>query len=563
MAGLEARQILSTFKLIIDCHMMKRTLLCLLLTCFVAYSQAQTVNLSSSNLPIISINTNGQNIVNEPKITADMGIIFNGAGLRNNMTDPFNHYNGKIGIEIRGQSSQGFPMKSYTIELRDAAGLDNEQPLFGLPKEADWVLYAPFTDKTLMRNYLAYAISRSLGNWAANTRFVELIVNGDYKGVYVFMEKIERSTGRLGLAKLALTDVSGDAVTGGYIFSLDKQPNGWFSKYPAPNANNSNTRQFSYVYPKPEDIVQPQKDYIKSYVDGFEDALFGAQFQDPFNGVRKYADLTSFIDYFIVNEIGRNVDGYRLSSYFHKDRDSKRTKIYAGPVWDYDLAFRNADYCNGSYTTGWAYQFNYVCPGDGAGLIPFWWNRFMEDTAFVRDLRCRWKEKRQTVLSESRLFFLIDSAATVLNEAQQRHFTKWNILGQYVWPNPQPIASNYNQEISYLKSWLSARLTWIDENIPNKGTCSDYPSDRVESVLISIAPNPVNGNAVIKIQSKIAQEIHWQVIDVSGRIVSARKGLLKSGANSFSLGAGGWASGVYAIRFQTGNGERYVYRVVR
>lgn len=543
--------------------MKKSVVVCVLFTLLAGISKAQTVALTSSNLPIIYINTNGQTIPNEPKITADMGIVYNGVGARNNSTDPLNHYNGKIGIEIRGQSSQMFPMKSYTIELRDAAGNDIEQPLFGLPKEADWVLYAPYTDKTLMRNFLAYTISRSLGNWAANTRFVELVLNNEYKGVYVFMEKIERSNGRLGLSKMAATDISGDAVTGGYIFSLDKQPNGWFSRYPAPNANNSNTRQFSYVYPKPEDIVQPQKDYIKSYVDAFEDALYGAQFQDPLNGVRKYADVTSFIDYFIVNEISRNVDGYRLSSYFHKDRDSKRTKIYAGPVWDYDLAFRNADYCSGSYTTGWAYQFNYVCPGDGAGLIPFWWNRFMEDTAFVRDLRCRWKEKRQTVLSEERLLFLIDSAAGLLNEAQQRHFTRWPILGQYVWPNPQPLAANYNQEIAYLKAWISARLTWIDENIPNKGTCSDYPSDRVESVLISIAPNPVSAASVIRIQSKLAQNIEWQVLDISGRILQTRKVTLKAGTNNFALNAGGWSAGVYALRFQTGTGERFVFRVVR
>ena len=115
------------------------------------------------------------------------------------------------------------------------------------------------------------------------------------------------------------------------------------------------------MYPKVENMVQQQKDYSKSYVDSFENALAGNQFQDPVIGVRKFADIPSFIDYFIVNEITRNVDGYRLSSYFYKPRNSKNGKIVAGPVWDYDLAFRNADYCDGSKIYGWAYEFNNVC----------------------------------------------------------------------------------------------------------------------------------------------------------------------------------------------------------
>lgn len=160
--------------------------------------------LTSSNLPIIIINTNGQAILDDPKITADMGIIYNGIGVRNNTTDPMNHYNGKIGIETRGQSSQMFPMKSYGIELRDIGGNSQDKTLFGLPKESDWILYAPYTDKTLMRNFLAYTMSREMGHWAANCRYVEVVVNGDYRGVYVFMEKIKRGSGRVNIPKSTL-----------------------------------------------------------------------------------------------------------------------------------------------------------------------------------------------------------------------------------------------------------------------------------------------------------------------------------------------------------------------
>lgn len=514
------------------------------------YSECFSQTFSSSNLPIILINTNGQTIPDEPKITADMGIIFNGEGVRNNLTDSWNHYKGKIGIEIRGQSSQMFPMKSYSLELRDSLGNSLDKSLFGMPKESDWVLYAPYTDKTLMRNFLAYTISNELGRWAAHCRFVEVIINGDYKGIYVFMERIKRGSGRVNISKIAATDVSGDAVTGGYIFSLDKEPNGWYSSFIAPFSTTQNKRQFSYVYPKPENIVAAQKNYIKSYVDSFEFALASPSFQDPENGVRKFADLSSFIDYFIVNEVSRNVDGYRLSSYFYKDRNSKNRKIFAGPVWDYDLAFRNANYCSGSDITGWAYQFNEVCPCDGAGLVPFWWYRFMEDSAFKSSLRCRWKQARQTSLSNQRILFLIDSVSTLVNEAQKRHFTRWPVLGQYIWPNPSPIPATYAEEIAALKAWIESRLRWIDENIPNTGACFDYPASASKSVMITAYPNPVHEQVTIKVLSKYAQHFMVNIYDATGRLVYKKSFALYSGENALQIRTGSWAPGIYFINYQ-------------
>ncbi len=494
-----------------------------------------------------------------------MGIIYNGSGIRNNTTDPFNHYNGKIGIEIRGQSSQMFPMKSYSIELRDNTGSSQDKVLFGLPKESDWVLYAPYTDKTLMRNFLAYTMSREMGHWAANCVFVEVVVNGDYKGVYVFMEKIKRGSGRVNIAKIATTDVGGDTVTGGYIFSLDKEPDGWYSSYVTPNSTFDAKRQFSYVYPKLESIVQQQKDYIKAYVDSFENALAGPNFQDPLLGVRKFADLPSFIDYFIVNEVSRNVDGYRLSSFFYKDRNSKNAKIFAGPVWDYDLAFRNANYCDGSNVDGWAYRFNYVCPGDGAGLVPFWWNNLMNDTAFKGNLRCRWKQLRSSNLSVSHLNFLVDSIVNLVNEARQRHFQRWPVLGQYIWPNPQPIPTTYDGEISSLKAWINSRLQWIDDNIPNTGSCMDYqpPGNVPQSLNASIQPNPIAGNANVSIQSTIAQRIILKVTDALGRTTCQYHSDVSIGLNSIVVPALGWSSGVYFFSFTSSSGEKIVAKAVK
>jgi hypothetical protein len=522
-----------------------------------------TQEFTSSNLPIVIINTNGQEIVDDPKITADMGIVNNGNGNRNTITDPFNEYNGKIGIEIRGQSSQMFPMKSYSLELRKASGSSLDMPLFGMPKESDWVMYAPYTDKTLMRNFLAYTMSRELGWWAANCRFVEVVINGDYKGVYVFMERIKRNANRVNVTKMAGTDVSGDAVTGGYIFSLDKEPNGWFSAYRPPNSTNQNTRQFSYVYPKIEDIAAEQKTYLKSYVDSFEQALAGSQYQDPVNGVRKFADLASFMDYFIVNEVSRNVDGYRLSTFLYKDRNSKDRKIIAGPVWDYDLAFRNADYCSGSEIQGWAYQFNYVCPGDGAGLVPFWWERLLTDTAFAGGLRCRWESVRQGSLSESRINQLIDSIYNLVQEAQARHFQRWPVLGNYVWPNPQPIPTSYDGEIAALKSWLRARLSWIDNNLPNVGACADWSYTLPGTLAVESHPNPFSGTTQLTMLAKYDQIVHVQVVDLAGRRLALFRSDLKQGKNNIPLQADHWPAGVYLVQIRNDNGETFLEKLVK
>lgn len=523
----------------------------------------QTVQLTDSNLPIVVIETHGEEIPDDPKITADMGIIFNGTGARNRLSDPFNHYDGKIGIEIRGQSSQMFPMKSYSIELRNASGDDVERPLFGFPKESDWVLYAPYTDKTLMRNVLAYQMSRDLGHWAARCIYVEVILNGEYRGVYVFMERIKRDAGRVNIPKLSASHSAGDEVTGGYIFSLDKEPNGWFSKFQPNGASQEGYRQFSYVEPKPDDITGPQKAYLESYVDSFEAALAGPQFQDPATGVRRYADLSTFIDYFIVNEVSRNVDGYRLSTYLHKSRNSIDRHIKMGPVWDYDLAFRNADYCRGDNTRGWSYEFNEVCPGDPAGLIPFWWDRLMEDTAYVADLRCRWKSTRQGPVSTATLYGRIDSIASWLDEARQRHFERWPVLGQYVWPNPQPIPGSYPDEIRELKSWLGFRLEWIDANLPNSGPCTDFPGVLAASFSVLPFPNPSDTEIRLRIYSKMAQTLSLRVVDMQGRVMTNRKLVVNLGENEPVLGAAQWPGGLYFVEVVSDQKEVVRMKVIR
>ncbi|MDQ3108984.1 MAG: CotH kinase family protein, partial [Bacteroidota bacterium] len=297
---------------------------------------------SSSNLPVVVINTS-QTIPDSPKIMCDMGIIYNGTGNRNYLTDPWNHYNGKIGIEMRGSSSQGFPKKSYGLELWDVNGNAIDSSILGMPKESDWCLIANYTDKSLLNNSLSYYLSREMGWYAPRWQFVEVVIDGQYMGVYLFTEKIKRDNNRVDIAKLQPTDITGDDVTGGYIIKVDKSTAssgaGWTSSFAPAVAPNGQTIYFQYDYPSDVNIVPQQETYIQMYVDSFETALSGPNFADTAIGYAHYIDVNSFIDYFLVDEMAKNVDGYRLSTYLYKDKRSNGGKLTIGPTWDFDIAW--------------------------------------------------------------------------------------------------------------------------------------------------------------------------------------------------------------------------------
>ena len=422
---------------------------------------------TSSNLPIVLINTNNQTILDDPRIICNMGIIDNGIGMLNSINDPFNNYDGKISIEYRGSSSQSFPKKAYALETQDSIGNNNNVSLLGMPVENDWILYAPYSDKSLMRNVLTFNLGKKMSRYTPRTRYCELIVNGDYKGVYVLMEKIKRDNDRVDIAKLDFDDNSGDSLTGGYIVKIDKYTgtggSDWTSDFPDIAGG---PLYIQYHYPEASNMSIQQLDYIEHFIDSFEYALDGPDFSDTLIGYSKYIDVESFIDLYIINELSRNVDGYRLSTYMYKDRDSNGGKLTMGPFWDYNLAFGNANYCSGDQTNGW--QVNGAC--SDLGDNPFWFERLLEDTIYVNKLKCRWEYLRVRSFHEDSILNYIDSISYYINDAQQRNFQKWNILGAYVWPNSY-VGNTYQDEVNFLKDWITDRILWIDNNL--LGTCYD------------------------------------------------------------------------------------------
>ena len=322
----------------------------------------------TSNLPIVIIDTSGQWIRDEPKIPASMKIIYDQSGGRNALDSSHIDFEGKIGIEIRGKTSQGFRKKQYGIEVQDDRDNDKDASLLQLPAESDWVLNGPYSDKTLMRNYLAYEFSNRIGRYASRTKFVEVFLNdrGDatignrhYVGVYLLIEKIKRGKNRVDIQPLKPAD-----STGGYILKIDKM-----DRYETYFFTRYGTRLF-HVYPKGYEMSDAQKAWIQNYMSEFEAALAGKDFKNPEHGYAKYIDIDAFIDHFIINELFRNIDGFRNSTYMYKDGGGKLTM---GPVWDFNLSMGNSSFNEGWKTDGWLIYTN---------RVPFWWDRLLKDRNF-------------------------------------------------------------------------------------------------------------------------------------------------------------------------------------
>tara|TARA_B100002051_G_C16721447_1_gene632686 strand:+ start:552 stop:1952 length:1401 start_codon:yes stop_codon:yes gene_type:complete len=422
--------------------------------------------LSCINFEIITLGVGPEGeIVDEPKVPAALKI----------STNDSIYYEGIIGIEIRGESSQYFDKKSFGFETWDNQYNDIDVSLLGFPEEEDWILYGPFSDKSLIRNKLIYDLSNQMGRYASKTEFVELSINYEYKGLYIFMEKLKRDDNRINIQKLNENDIDETLITGGYIIKIDKSDmedgsytdyNSFQSKYDVFGKKDGDKKvYFNYEYPKSSEIHAYQKNYIKNYINDFESSLASDQFKNSENGYRKYIDVNSFIDFFILNEISNNVDGFRLSTYLHKDREKK---LIIGPIWDFNLSFGNADYCGGERYDIWLHKFNERCPGDFWN-IPFWWNRFLEDENFVNQLKDRWNELRISTLSDENIISLIDDYYSFLNnetDIVKKNFDKWRIFGIYIWPNSF-IGNNYYEEIDFLKNWIKNRTSWLDESINN------------------------------------------------------------------------------------------------
>ena len=509
-----------------------------------------------SKLPIIRINTSAKNILDDPKRIVDFELIDN----------PLQGYNGfhdsailkaKIGIELRGSSSQWFPKKSYGFEFVDSLGIETKIGLLGMPEESDWILSANFTDKSFMNNVLAYDLYRDLGRYASRVRYVDLVINDEHQGLYVLMEKIKQDKNRVDISKLTLEDTSGVQLTGGYIFKIDKGTGGngagWTSNFP-PNIHPFNQIiYYQYHYPTDDKMNDQQKKYITHFVDTFEQTLYYDTLIQKDKGWRQYADEASFIHYFLLNELSRNTDGYRLSTYLYKTRDDKGGKLTIGPPWDYDIAFGNINYCAGEQTSGWAIDFGNVCPGDNWQL-PFWWDKLLSDSLFINNLQCEYSKLRATSWSNKSLENRINNYELEIQDAAEKNFDLWSILGLYIWPNPYPFPPTFHNNVTTLKRWLIKRLEWMDANMP--GLCIltniNDKNNKIIEENYTINPNPSHDEINIKISNVKSSAKKINIYNMQG-ILAASVNVY--GGDNFYISSKNLPSGIYLSKIICENGS--------
>ncbi|NPV00143.1 MAG: hypothetical protein HPY53_02060 [Brevinematales bacterium] len=402
-------------------------------------------------VPVIFIDAD-KKIPDEPKIPAKMYCFTNyqwGTGMPylKSACQSFN-----IKIELRGKSSvtndqnQAVPKGQFAIDVCGQNGKEKIVSILGLPEDSDWVLNGPYSDKSLLRNFLAYELAREMGMYAPRTVFVELYLNqntslvstNDYFGLFVLTERIKPSPDKVHIAV-----VKSDKFPVGYIFKKDK---------PDPEIVTFTTLSkiaWEIEYPKKKKLIASTILSLSNYVSKFEESLISMKFGGT-ECYTNYIDTDSFIDYMILNIAARNADAFIFSTYFYKDVNGK---IKAGPPWDFNIAFGNINYYDCYYSSGWWVPYRY---------LP---SKLLKDPSFVKKLIARWYELRQNVLSDWNVEFIIDQITIRIDEAQKRNFQKWPVLGVYLWPNPQPLPKTYEEEVSKLKCWLLKRLKWVDQNI--------------------------------------------------------------------------------------------------
>lgn len=451
----------------------------------------QAQEITDSEIPLIyvtgfngcsGLNTSCTQLDEDIKKTASIKVVDNATGL-NNINGPYT-LEGFVGIEFRGDTINStdktvYDKRSFSVETRDINGNDFNVKLLGFPLENDWIFQGPYIDKSLVRNALVYDLVREMGWYAPRAKFFnlvkdkaeldfsgggypEIIFKPVYEGVYVLLERIKRDDDRVDISVLNQTEIELPGmpradVTGGYIVEVDENIGGNVTGW------QSSTGSWNYLfeYPAWDNIAFQQATYIKGIFDSFETIMNSPEFNNPSTGYQAYINEASFIDFIIVQEFTKNVDGYRKSSYFYKDKTPKDSLIYAGPVWDFNLAMGNASIFDGSVTTGFQYEFNNNF--NDPQQVPEYWSKLMADEAFAAKVACRYNQLRGTVLSNENVFSKIDSFASVLQQSADLNYQRYPVLDVSLVQFAPATFNVYQDAIDDLKSWLNNRFVFLDE----------------------------------------------------------------------------------------------------
>ncbi len=407
---------------------------------------AQPYVFPGTTLPLVIL-TSSQGIPNEPKVLGHMQIVNKGNGLTNFYTDSVYEFEGDLMVELQGYTGPYYPKKNYDFDLVDGSGNKMDAPLLGMPAENDWLFKAEYLDPTLLYNTIAYEFSRRMGQYAPRTKFCELFLNGEYQGVYTLTEKVKQGPNRVDIDELDKEDTTGIELTGGYVIEMNINGDApdWTSQYlPINYATSGQNVEFKHVDPKTDSIQIQQHNYIRAWVDSFENALHQPDFQDEQEGFRKWIDLESFIDFMIVNEFSTNYDSYGRSTYLFKEKNTEDGLLHIGPPWDYDRGF--------CCVNDWVWEQTHPY-----WPFPDWWDIFHDDSLFQKQEWCRWNSLRNHNYTTDSFMIFIDSLHTLLDGAAERNHWLWSP------------GTDWDQQVIDLQNRLTDRLNWMDANINASG----------------------------------------------------------------------------------------------
>ena len=388
-------------------------------------TRSYTVKFADTGLPAIYISTGGQEIRNrEDYVQGDIRIVrgFGGAAL----------HEGALDIRGRGNSTwTTMPKKPYRMRLEESA------PLLGMPSNRHWALMANYGDRSLLRNDIAFEISRRLElEYTPRQQYADVFLNGEYLGNYNLTEHIRQGTDRVNI----------DEDNGGYILEADgyaySEPEYFVTPMGMP---------ITIKFPDEDDISPDQRTFISEYYTTFEEALFADDFADAANGYQQYFDLETFVNYYLANELCGNPDLFWSMRMYKKNEQDPL--IYTGPVWDFDLGFNNDNRLDDAVRK--------LMLTDAHNPRQ-WINRIAQDPNFRQAVRERWNEVRGDVAT---INGYIDQQAIRLQRSQVFNFQRWDILTN---PNIHLnwyVGGTYKDYVDFLKSYFDIRIAWLDEVI--------------------------------------------------------------------------------------------------
>lgn len=445
------------------------------------------VSITTTNLPIVFINVDGRMILRNDYILGRMKVIHNGDG-QVNYGDTITHpnqlvdYEGWIGLKYRGNSSfDSSDKKPYAIQtLKDAVlsadgGSKDKVKILGMGKDNKWAMIAPWADRSFIRDVLTFDMARPWFDFVPHTRLCEVILDGTYYGVFVLCERVSKGKHRLNLNDPGSDD--GD-LSGDFLVEVDRNDQLSFHSPYRPWRNSSGQefrdKDIYYQYKFPEEDDFPElpagtRSAIDAEVLGMEDAFRLPNYTDESEGYPSKIDVTSWIDFQLSQEFAFNIDGYRLSTPLYKYSRTRAQKEgldhrWKMSLWDFNYAYGNANYNNGTSYDLWLYDFNSRNPGDGY-QIPFYWYKLMADPNYVEKLEARWTEYRRSNYSNAAIEATIDSLTTMITSggAYDRNQQAWQTMGRWgIGPNAY-VFHSYDEEISYMKRWLQNRVAWLDK----------------------------------------------------------------------------------------------------